>query len=155
MRACDAGKTGSYWPSTETYELLREYIEMDFDGLQSELVQGIGGRSRSVDPDGFQNDMTTIECKDDVLTLLVYLGYLSYDLDSGMARAERRCACGADAHGGKKLPSQAHALVRESAQLPYDLVAMRGCGGRAQGRKESFGNGEIRMRKYLEMEKFE
>ena len=30
----------------------------------------------------FQNDMTTIRSRDDVLTLLVHLGYLSYDIDS-------------------------------------------------------------------------
>ncbi|MEY8485188.1 hypothetical protein AALD74_25845 [Lachnospiraceae bacterium 48-21] len=27
----------------------------------------------------FQNDMTTFKTKDDVLTLLVHLGYLTYD----------------------------------------------------------------------------
>ena len=27
------------------------------------------------------NDMTTIRCRDDVLTLLVHLGYLAYDME--------------------------------------------------------------------------
>ena len=126
MCACDVGKTGSYWPSTETYELLREYIEMDFDGLQSELVQAIGGRSLSVDPDGFQNDMTTIECKDDVLTLLVHLGYLAYDLDTGMARVPKDEVRAELARTvARSRQPKLMALVRESAQLLDDLVAMR------------------------------
>lgn len=126
MRACRMGKTGSYWPSTETYELLREYIEMDFNGLQSELVQAIGGRSLSVDPDGFQNDMTSIECRDDVLTLLVHLGYLSYDLDTGMARVpndEVRSELARTV--ARSRHPKLMALVRESTQLLEDLVAMR------------------------------
>ena len=35
--------------------------------------------SVSVNTDKFQNDMTTLESADDVLTLLVHLGYLTYD----------------------------------------------------------------------------
>ena len=32
-----------------------------------------------MDPTGFQNDMSVIHSKDDVLTVLIHLGYLSYD----------------------------------------------------------------------------
>lgn len=39
----------------------------------------ITGESVSVNTDKFQNDMTTLESADDVLTLLVHLGYLTYD----------------------------------------------------------------------------
>jgi hypothetical protein len=37
-----------------------------------------GGRSK-VNPTKFQNDMSIIRSKDDVLTVLIHLGYLSYD----------------------------------------------------------------------------
>ena len=37
-----------------------------------------GGR-RPVDPTGFQNDMSVIRSKNDVLTALIHLGYLGYD----------------------------------------------------------------------------
>ena len=37
-----------------------------------------GGRSK-VEPTGFQNDISIIRSRDDVLTLLIHLGYLSYD----------------------------------------------------------------------------
>ncbi len=35
-----------------------------------------------IDTGTFQNDMTSLQGRDDVLTLLVHLGYLAYD-DSG------------------------------------------------------------------------
>lgn len=41
----------------------------------------LGGSNVKIDPISFQNDMTTIRCGDDVLTLLVHLGYLAYDID--------------------------------------------------------------------------
>jgi hypothetical protein len=55
MRACQTHSIGSYWPSTEAHELTSKYIEMNFDGLQDDLVRAIGGASIQVDPDGFQN----------------------------------------------------------------------------------------------------
>ena len=42
-------------------------------------VQMIAGEKVPVNPDKFQNDMTTFYSADDVLTLLVHLGYLTYD----------------------------------------------------------------------------
>ena len=35
-----------------------------------------------LNPDKFQNDMTTFNSADDVLTLLVHLGYLTFDFDT-------------------------------------------------------------------------
>ena len=125
MEACKLGRTGSYWPSTETYELLRDYIDMDFDGLQTQLVQTIGGRSIPLDPDGFQNDMTSIEARDDVLTLLVHLGYLSYDADTGMARVpndEVRFELARTVSRSRH--PKLLALVRESDQLLADMIAL-------------------------------
>lgn len=68
----------SYWTRTETYEALRIYMDMDFDGLKSSIIQMISGDSVKLNPNRFQNDMKTFRSKDDVLTLLIHLGYLSY-----------------------------------------------------------------------------
>ena len=70
---------GSYWARTETYESLKIYIDLDEDGLKEAIVQMLGGAHVPVDTDTFQNDMTNIKRKDDVLTLLIHLGYLAYD----------------------------------------------------------------------------
>lgn len=72
-------KYKSYWTGTETYEALKIYIERNFDGLKESVVEMLGGGQCKVDPTTFQNDMTTFRVKDDVLTLLVHLGYLTYD----------------------------------------------------------------------------
>ncbi len=43
----------------------------------------LGGGQCKLDTTIFQNDMTTFYTKDDVLTLLVHLGYLTYDEQTG------------------------------------------------------------------------
>lgn len=71
----------SYWSQTETYEALKIYIDMNFDGLKDAIVSMLGGICCRINPRTFQNDMATFQGKDDVLTLLVHLGYLAYDID--------------------------------------------------------------------------
>lgn len=53
-----------------------EYISLDFDGLSKTVAELIGGIEIPVDTNGFSNDLVTFRDKDDVLTLLVHLGYL-------------------------------------------------------------------------------
>lgn len=69
----------SYWTSTETYEALRVYIDMNFDGLKDAVISMLGGNGCRIDTGTFQNDMMSFQGKDDVLTLLIHLGYLAYD----------------------------------------------------------------------------
>ncbi len=69
----------NYWTSTETYEALKIYMDMDFDGLKEAVVLMLGGEAVQVNTRSFQNDMRTFKTKDDVLTLLIHLGYLGYD----------------------------------------------------------------------------
>ena len=69
----------SYWTKTETYEALKKYIQLDMYNLKELVTRLIAGESVPVNPNKFQNDMTTLESADDVLTLLVHLGYLTYD----------------------------------------------------------------------------
>lgn len=71
----------SYWTGTETYEALKLYIDMNFDGLKDAIIAMLGGEVCRINSRKFQNDMTSFETKDDVLTLLVHLGYLAYDED--------------------------------------------------------------------------
>ena len=70
---------GDYWTETETYEFLKSYICMNEDGLQDAIVAMLGGSRCKINTRTFQNDMSNINSKDDVLTLLVHLGYLAYD----------------------------------------------------------------------------
>ncbi len=81
MDAIERNRLGNYWTQSETYESLKIYIDLNEDGLKEAIVQMLGGAHIKIDVATFQNDMTTIQSKDDVLTLLVHLGYLAYDID--------------------------------------------------------------------------
>lgn len=72
----------NYWSKTETYEALREYIEKDFFGLKDTVTRLIAGEQIKIDTTTFVNDMVTFKTKDDILTLLIHLGYLSYNSET-------------------------------------------------------------------------
>ncbi len=73
------GQFNNYWTSTETYEALKVYIEMNFDGLKDTIIALLAGQKAVIDTTTFSNDMVNFQTKDDILTLLVHLGYLTYD----------------------------------------------------------------------------
>lgn len=81
IKAIRHKRIGNYWTQSETYESLRLYIELNEDGLKEAIIQMLGGAHIRIDVATFQNDMTTIKNKDDVLTLLVHLGYLAYNIE--------------------------------------------------------------------------
>lgn len=79
----ERGAFRSYWSKTGTYESVLPFINMDFDGLKTAIIQMISGASVEVNVYGFQNDMVSFACKDDVITLLIHLGYLAYQPNRG------------------------------------------------------------------------
>lgn len=79
MCAIESGKYRSYWKKTSAAETLLTYIDMDRDGLQNDIARLIAGEKIEVNTDMFQNDVKTFRSKDDVLTLLIHLGYLTYE----------------------------------------------------------------------------
>lgn len=124
MKACGNGEVGSYWTSSETFEMLRFHIDMDFDGLQGDIVRALGGDELPVDPGMFQNDMSVVNNRDDALTLLIHLGYLAYNPQTRRARipneevrGEFRRALGESRH------TQVARIVRESDELLGALLA--------------------------------
>lgn len=76
------GKLGNYWNQTETFEALQAYIDMNFEGLRDDVLDMIAGNHVPVNTGSFTNDMSTFRSEDDVLTLLIHLGYLGYDSKS-------------------------------------------------------------------------
>ena len=56
---------------------------MDMDGLKTSVVRMLAGDSIPINIGTFSNDMTTFTSKDDILTLLVHLGYLTYNIING------------------------------------------------------------------------
>ena len=79
MMAVSMGEFESYWKQTSIAENLATYINMNFDDLQSDILKLISGERLKVNVTNFQNDFQTFRSKDDVLTLLIHLGYFAYD----------------------------------------------------------------------------
>ena len=79
MQALRKKWCSSYWAATGAYEAVVHYIKMNFDGLKDDIVCLLSGGRVKVNTTKFQNDMSIIQSKDDVLTVLIHLGYLSYD----------------------------------------------------------------------------
>lgn len=69
----------SYWSQTGTYEMIVPLINMNFDGLKTAIIEMLSGDIVRVDAKTFQNDMVNFTDRDDVLTVLIHLGYLAYN----------------------------------------------------------------------------
>ena len=83
IETIDSGDLGSHWNNTETYEALNIYIQRNYDGLKDAIALLMNGGRIRIDTSTYQNDMTTFHNRDDVLSLLVHLGYLGFDNESG------------------------------------------------------------------------
>ncbi len=68
-----------YWGKTGATNSISAYIQMNYEGLKDDITRMIAGERCDVEPRGFNNDLTQINTRDDVLTVLIHLGYLSYD----------------------------------------------------------------------------
>jgi hypothetical protein len=79
MQAVYSDWCTSYWGKTGSYDTVADYIKMNFEGLKDDIIKMMAGGRCRVNPTGFQNDMSIINTRDDVLTVLIHLGYLSYD----------------------------------------------------------------------------
>lgn len=81
-RAMLTKRYNNYWNQTETFEALRDYIVLNFDSLRDTIIELLAGNEKKINSGTFSNDMTTFSSKDDVLTLLVHLGYLGYNFEN-------------------------------------------------------------------------
>lgn len=74
------GECESYWKNTGAFAGLNDYIGLNMDGLKDTVLKLLAGESCPVDTSGYQNDLTSFKCRDDVLTALIHMGYLGYDV---------------------------------------------------------------------------
>jgi len=72
----------NYWTKTETFEALSIYFKINFSGLKDTIIKLLAGEKKRIDISNFTNDMVTFKTYEDVLTLLIHLGYLGYDLET-------------------------------------------------------------------------
>ncbi len=86
MKAIRNDDFDSYWTETSAAEGLMDYISRDYSGLTKAIAELIGGIEVKVSTTGFANDLTTFKGTDDVLTLLIHLGYLAYQEETKTVR---------------------------------------------------------------------
>ncbi|MCD8027680.1 MAG: AAA family ATPase [Erysipelotrichaceae bacterium] len=79
VKAVTTKELGNYWSKTASFENLKRYISSNYDGLKDTIHRLLIGDKITVDTSTFSNDMASVTSKDDVLTLLIHLGYLAYD----------------------------------------------------------------------------
>ena len=83
IEAIASEECDSFWTSTSAYDNVVTYIKMNYDGLKDDVIKMLAGGRCKVNTTKFQNDISVINCKDDVFTVLIHLGYLSYDKSKG------------------------------------------------------------------------
>ena len=123
MKAVRYNRFHSYWTETSAAKSLMEYISLDFDGLSKTIAELLGGIDVSVDTNGFANDLVTFRSRDDVLTLLIHLGYLAYDDETKsvhIPNEEIRLEFARSVREVKR--DETIQRVRESEQLIYDTI---------------------------------
>ena len=79
MMALYSGRCRSFWAATGAFDAVSAYIRMNYEGLKDDIIGMLAGGRCKVNPTKFGNDMRDIHSKDDVFTVLIHLGYLSYD----------------------------------------------------------------------------
>ena len=82
VKALAKKSCSNYWATTGAFDAVARYIQMDFDGLKGDIVKMLGGGSCPVSTIRFGNDPNIIRSRDEVLTLLIHLGYLAYNRES-------------------------------------------------------------------------
>lgn len=148
---------GNYWTQSETYEALRLYIDMDLEGLKEDILQMLGGANLALDVDTFQNDLVSIQSKDDVLTLLVHLGYLAYDGETGtvsIPNLEVRKEFVRAVKNGKrketaKLIANSEHLLSDTLSMNEEAVAMAIEQAHSAGTAPLFYNNEQALRSVI------
>ena len=79
MQAVTRGRCRSFWASTGAFDAVSGFISMNFDRLKEDIVNMLAGGRAMVNTTKFRNDLSAIRSRDDVLTVLIHLGYLAFD----------------------------------------------------------------------------
>ena len=124
MRASIDGDFQSYWSQSSSVNGAADYINLDFGGLGEAAEKLTAGLEVSYDIQTFQNDLTSFQSADDVLTLLTHFGYLTYDTQRGVGwlpNYEVRTEFGRMIH--RIMHKETIRRLKESEQFLKDIIA--------------------------------
>ena len=86
IEALKKKKCGDYWTATGSYDAIRNYIEYNFEGIETDVTRMMAGEAVEVDVTSYQNTLENFNSKNDVFTYLIHLGYLAYDGETNTCR---------------------------------------------------------------------
>lgn len=127
--ALNEGQCKDYWNKSGGFSELEEYITMNFDGLGDAVIGLLAGEAVRVNVLGFSNDLDSFQDKDEVITALIHLGYLTYQ--NGKVRIPNRELREEFANTVKKLSwgpvsqllNQSQKLLKVTLEMNEDAVA--------------------------------
>ena len=82
MQAISAGRCESYWSRTGSFNTVSHYLRLNYKGVREDISSMISGSACKVEDARFSRDISDIRTKNDVLSVLIHLGYLAYDRDT-------------------------------------------------------------------------
>jgi hypothetical protein len=122
MRAIRKRRFDSYWSQSSAADNLLDFIRRDVAGLRQTIAELMGGVEVEIDPARYNNDLT-YDTRDAALTMLVHLGYLSYNQERRTVRIpneELRLEFARTIRDDKNPETMRR--VRESDQLIMDTI---------------------------------
>ncbi len=79
MAACNRRNFGNYWGKTSAFDTLQRYIDLNMTGVQEVLERILRGGRPRISILRFNFDLSCIGTDDELFTLFIHLGYLTYD----------------------------------------------------------------------------
>ncbi len=90
IKTVERKQYSNYWSKTSTYQAILDRIKQDFEGTREAVIQMLAGEAVDVNATAYMNTMDSFETKDDLLTYLIHIGYLAYDMDNETCRIPNR-----------------------------------------------------------------
>lgn len=81
-----SGYFGDFWGQTSSYQVIKDRISANFEGIRDDVIRMLSGENVSVDAGRFLNTMSHFKTKDDAFTYLIHTGYLAYNLEDQTCR---------------------------------------------------------------------
>ena len=119
MLACGSGSYENYWGRTSAFETLQQYIDLNMTGIQESLGRILRGETEKVSVLRFSFDINSIGSDDELLTLFIHLGYLTYNVEEStvsLPNKEIRMEF-IEALRGSKTHKELSALIKTSDRL--------------------------------------
>jgi len=127
IEAIQQGNCKNNWAKTGAFDSAADYINMNFEGLKDDIIYMLGGGRCDVDTTGFDNDPAKVKSKDDVLTLLIHLGYLGYDGKKDQCYVPNKEVAKEMEHAVKSCNwNNLNKVLNASKRLLRDTLAMNG-----------------------------